>query len=331
MASQDWFDKDFYKVLGVAKDVAESDLKKTYRKLARQYHPDSNAGDAKAEARFKEISEAYSVLSDPEQRSEYDQVRAMGSGARFTSGAGGAQGGFEDVFGSMFGGANRRGGAGAGFQQNGFEDLLGGMFGGGGFGRTSGGYQGYGGPTRGRDLSASTTLDFLTAINGETISLQPSGGKVIKVKIPAGVSDGQKIRLKAKGEASPDGGEAGDLVLSVTVRKHPVFERDGFNLRVDVPVTFVEATLGATVEVPILGGQPVRLRVAAGTPSGRVLRVKGRGVVTPKGTGDLLATVHVAVPSHLSDAAKKHLEAFSESMPKENPRAELLEQAGGLR
>ena len=327
MASQDWFDKDFYKVLGVAKDVSEADLKKTYRKLARQYHPDSNAGDAKAEARFKEISEAYSVLADPEQRAEYDQVRAMGSGARFTSGAGGQSGGFEDVFGSMFNGNNRR----AGFQQNGFEDLLGGMFGGGGFGRTSGGYQGFGGPTRGRDLTASTTLDFLTAINGDTISLQPSGGKPIKVKIPAGVSDGQKIRLKGKGEASPDGGEAGDLVLGVTVRKHPVFERDGLNLRVDVPVTFVEATLGATVEVPTLGGEPVRLRVAAGTPSGRVLRVKGRGVVTPKGTGDLLATVHVAVPSHLSDAAKKNLEAFAESMPKENPRTELLEQAGGLR
>jgi molecular chaperone DnaJ len=327
VASQDWFDKDFYAVLGVKKDVSEADLKKTYRKLARQYHPDSNAGDAKAEARFKEISEAYSVLSDPEQRTEYDQVRAMGSGARFTSGAGGQSGGFEDVFGSMFGQGNRR----AGFQQNGFEDLLGGMFGGGGFGRTSGGYQGYGGPTRGRDLSASTTLDFLTAINGDTISLQPSAGKAIKVKIPAGVSDGQKIRLKAKGEPSPDGGEAGDLVLTVAVRKHPVFERDGLNLRVDVPVTFVEATLGATVEVPTLGGEPVRLRVAAGTPSGRVLRVKGRGVSTPKGTGDLLATVHVAVPSHLSDAAKKHLEAFADSMPKENPRTDLLEQAGGLR
>ena len=206
MASQDWFDKDFYKVLGVAKDVSEAELKKTYRKLARQYHPDSNAGDAKAEARFKEISEAYSVLSDPEQRTEYDQVRAMGSGARFTSGAGGAPGGFEDVFGNMFGGGNRRAGAGAGYAQNGFEDLLGGMFGGGGFGRTSGGYQGYGGPTRGRDQTASTTLDFLTAINGDTISLQPSGGKAIKVKIPAGVSDGQKIRLKGKGEVSPDGG-----------------------------------------------------------------------------------------------------------------------------
>jgi molecular chaperone DnaJ len=324
LASQDWFDKDFYKVLGVDKGVSDAELKKTYRKLARQYHPDSNAGDAKAEARFKEISEAYSVLSDTEQRTEYDQMRAMGSGARFTSG-GGAQGGFEDVFGGLF---NNQGGRRAGYQQNGFEDLLGGMFGGGNFGRTSGGFQGYGGPTRGRDLTASTTLDFLTAINGDTITLQPSGGKSIKVKIPAGVNNGQKIKLKGKGEPSPDGGEAGDLVLTVTVRKHPVFERDGNNLRVDVPVTFVEAALGATVEVPTLGGEPVRLRVAAGTPSGRVLRVKGRGVTTSKGTGDLLASVHVAVPSHLSDAAKKSLEEFAAAMPQENPRAELLDQAG---
>jgi molecular chaperone DnaJ len=330
MASQDWFDKDFYKVLGVAKGVSDADLKKTYRKLARQFHPDSNAGDAKAEARFKEISEAYSVLSDPEQRAEYDQVRAMGSGARFTAGGNGQQGGFEDVFGGLFnqGGGGRRASAGSA----GFEDLLGGMFGnGGGFGQSTGGFRGYGGPTRGQDLTASTTLDFISAIQGDTITLQPQGGKAIKVKIPAGVADGQKIRLKGKGNPSPDGGETGDLVLTVTVRKHPVFERDGLNLRVDVPVTFVEATLGATVEVPTLGGEPVRLRVAAGTPSGRVLRVKGRGVTTPKGTGDLLATVQVAVPSHLSDAAKKHLEAFAAEMPAENPRADLLDQAGTVR
>jgi molecular chaperone DnaJ len=326
MASQDWFDKDFYKVLGVSKDVSASDLKKTYRKLARQYHPDSNPGDGKAEARFKEISEAHSVLSDPEQRKEYDQIRAMGSGARFTAGGSGQQGGFEDVFGGMFGGGQR-----GGFQQGAnFDDLFGGMFGGGGggFGQSTGGYRGYGGPTRGADLTASTTLDFITAINGETITLQPSGGKSIRVKIPAGVSDGQKIRLKGKGERSPDGGETGDLVLTVAVRRHPVFERDGLNLRLDVPVTFVEATLGATIEVPTLGGEPVRLRVAAGTPSGRVLRVKGRGVTTSKGTGDLLATVQVAVPSHLTDAAKKHLEAFAKAMPEENPREELLDKAG---
>jgi molecular chaperone DnaJ len=330
MASQDWFDKDFYKVLGVAKGVSDADLKKTYRKLARQYHPDSNAGDAKAEARFKEISEAYSVLSDPEQRAEYDQVRAMGSGARFTAGGNGQQGGFEDVFGGLF---NQGGGRRAGPSGAGFEDLFGGMFGGqqGGFGSASGGFRGYGGPTRGQDLTASATLDFISAIQGDTITLQPQGAKSIKVKIPAGVADGQKIRLKGKGNPSPDGGETGDLVLTVSVRKHPVFERDGLNLRVDVPVTFVEATLGATVEVPTLGGEPVRLRVAAGTPSGRVLRVKGRGVTTPKGTGDLLATVQVAVPSHLSDAAKKHLEAFAAAMPAENPRADLLDQAGTVR
>jgi molecular chaperone DnaJ len=329
VASQDWFDKDFYAVLGVSKDVSEADLKKTYRKLARKYHPDSNPGDAAAEAKFKEISEANSVLSDAEQRKEYDQMRAMGPGrARFTSGGNAQGGGFEDVFGGMFGQGNQRtqyasGGGGGG----GFEDIFSGMFGGGGFGRSSGGFGGAAGPTRGRDLTASTTLDFFTAIRGETIKLQPAGGKSMSVKIPAGVSDGQKIRIKGKGEPSPDGGAPGDLTLTVTVRKHPVFERDGLNLRVDVPVTFTEAALGATIEVPTLGGGPVKLKVAPGTPSGRVLRVKGRGVTTTKGTGDLLATVMVAVPSHLSPEAKEALEKFSELQPAENPRAELLAKA----
>ncbi len=326
MASQDWFDKDFYAVLGVSKDISEAELKKVYRKLARQHHPDSNPGDSKAEAKFKEISEAHSVLSDPELRREYDQIRAMGSGARFSAGGRpGQPGGFEDVFGGLFNTGQQR----TGFQAGGgnFEDLLGGMFGGGGFGSSSGGFRGSGGPTPGRDVTASTTLDFITAINGETIKLQPSGGRSINVKIPAGVSDGQKIKLKGKGEPSPDGGPAGDLVLTVSVRKHPVFERDGLNLRVDVPVTFVEATLGATIEVPTLGGEPVKLRVAAGTPSGRILRVKGRGVTSTRGTGDLLAEVQVAVPSRLTEDALKHLEAFAKAMPNENPRAELLDKA----
>ncbi|MEV8213216.1 DnaJ C-terminal domain-containing protein [Leifsonia sp. NPDC077715] len=327
MASQDWFDKDFYKVLGVSKDVSEADLKKTYRKLARKYHPDSNPGDAAAEAKFKEISEAYSVLSDPEERKEYDQIRAMGSGARFTApGGGGAGGGFDDVFGGMFGqGGNQR----YTFQQGGggFDDVFGGLFGNGRFGQTSGGFQGYGGPTRGRDVTAHTTIDFVTATRGETITLQASDGKPIKVKIPAGVADGQKIKLRGKGQPSPDGGEAGDIVLTVTVRKHPVFERDGLNLRVTVPVTFAEAALGATIEVPTLGGDPVKLRVAPGTPSGRVLRVKGRGVETSKGTGDLLAVVQIAVPSHLSGEAKEKLEEFAASLPQENPRDDILAKA----
>ncbi|WP_460801106.1 DnaJ C-terminal domain-containing protein [Microbacterium sp. GXF6406] len=325
MASQDWFDKDFYKTLGVTKDVSEADLKKTYRKLARKYHPDSNAGDAKAEAKFKEISEAYAVLSDAEQRKEYDEIRAMGSGARFTAGGGGA-GGFEDVF-SRFG-------QGRGGQSADFEDIFsmfnqggGGGFGSGRFGQPSGGFRGFGGPQKGADVTARTTLDFATAVQGDTITLQGEDGKPFKVKIPAGVADGQKIRLRGRGRPSPDGGESGDIVVSITVRPHSVFTRDGLNLRLTVPVTFTEATLGATIEVPTLGGDTVKLRVAPGTPSGRVLRVKGRGVTTSKGTGDLLAELQVAVPTHLDDAARQALEAFQAAEPKENPRAEMMAKA----
>ena len=328
MASQDWFDKDFYKVLGVDKSVSAADLKKTYRKLARQYHPDSNPGDAKAEAKFKEISEAYSVLNDPEQREEYDQIRAMGSGARFSAPGTGAGGGFDDVF-SRFG--QQRGGTTSG--PAGFEDFFsmfdqgGGGFGSGRFGQTTGGYRGFGGPQRGADVTARTTIDFVTAAKGETITLQGEDNKPFKVKIPAGVSDGQKIRLRGRGRPSPDGGESGDIVVTVAVRPHPVFARDGLNLRLTVPVTFTEAALGATIEVPTLGGDPVRLRVAPGTPSGRVLRVKGRGIQTSKGTGDLLAEVQVAVPAHLDDAAREALERFHELEPKENPRADLMAKA----
>jgi molecular chaperone DnaJ len=328
MASQDWFDKDFYKTLGVEKNVSDADLKKTYRKLARKYHPDSNQGDAKAEATFKEVSEAYSVLSDPEQRKEYDQIRAMGSGARFT--AGDQPGGFEDVF-SMFG----QGRGGRQSPQD-FDDIFSmfnqqqpGGFGSGRFGQPTGGFRGYGGPQRGADVTARTTIDFITATKGETITLQGEDGKPFKVKIPAGVSDGQKIRLRGRGRPSPDGGETGDIVVQVTVRPHPAFTREGLNLRVTVPVTFTEAALGATIEVPTLGGDPVKLRVAPGTPSGRVLRVKGRGVHSPKGTGDLLAEVQVAVPSHLDDAAREALERFHELEPKDNPRADLMSRARG--
>ncbi|MDQ1082040.1 MULTISPECIES: DnaJ C-terminal domain-containing protein [Microbacterium] len=325
MASQDWFDKDFYKVLGVDKSVSAADLKKTYRKLARQYHPDSNPGDAKAEATFKEISEAYSVLNDPEQREEYDQIRAMGSGARFSAPGAGGGGGFDDVF-SRFG--QQRGGGTAGFEDifSMFEQQ-GGGFGSGRFGQTTGGYRGFGGPTRGADVTARTTIDFVTAAKGETITLQGEDGVPFKVKIPAGVSDGQKIRLRGRGRPSPDGGESGDIVVTVAVRPHPVFTRDGLNLRVTVPVTFTEAALGATIEVPTLGGDPVRLKVAPGTPSGRVLRVKGRGIQSTKGSGDLLAEVQVAVPSHLDDAAREALERFQELQPKENPRADLMSKA----
>jgi molecular chaperone DnaJ len=307
MASQDWFDKDFYKILGVAKDVSDAELKKVYRKLARQYHPDSNPGDTKAEAKFKEISEAYSVLSDPAQRREYDQVRAMGGGARFTGGAGGQ--GFPGGF---------PGGAG------GFEDVFSNLFGGGG----RGGFGGFG-PQRGSDLTMTTTLNFIDGVKGTAIKVN-LGGKDVSVNIPAGVNDGQKIKLRGKGQASPNGGEAGDLIITCTIKPHPIFSRDGNNIRVSVPVTYAEAVLGATILVPTLGGEPVKLKVAPGTPNGRVLRVKGRGVVSAKHEGDLLATVEIAVPSHVSDKAKKALEEFDGLLPDEDPRAELLLKAGLL-
>ncbi|MEY3846035.1 MAG: hypothetical protein RJA66_302 [Actinomycetota bacterium] len=313
MASQDWFDKDFYKILGVTKGVSEAELKKTYRKLSRQFHPDTNPGDAKAEARFKEISEAYSVLSDKDQRAEYDQMRAMGPGARAGFG-GGAGGGFPGGFqGGNFGGA-------------GFEDVFANLFGGGG-----GGFGGPRGPQRGQDLTTTQTLDFIDGVKGTTIKLSlRAGAEPTTIKIPAGVTDGQKIKIAGKGNPSPNGGPAGDLIITVTVKSHPVFTRDGNNIRVVVPVTFTEAVLGATIQVPTLGGEPVKLKVAPGTPNGRVLRVKGRGVVTAKAEGDLLATVEIAVPSHVSDKAKKALEEFDGFLPDEDPRADLLLKAGLL-
>ncbi len=307
MASQDWFEKDFYKILGVTKEVSDAELKKVYRKLARQFHPDSNPDNAKSEARFKEISEAYSVLSDKDQRAEYDQMRAMGSGPRFTGGQG------------FPGGAQGFPGGGAGF-----EDVFSNLFGGGG------GFGGFGGPQRGQDLTHRATIDFIDSIKGTTLKLNFDRGGAVQVKIPAGIQDGQKVKVRGKGASSPNGGESGDLLVSVHVKPHPVFVRDGNNLRVVVPVTFVEAALGATIQVPTLGGEPVKLKVAPGTPNGRVLRVKGKGVDSSKGIGDLLATVEIAIPSHLSEKAKKKLEEFNELVPQEDPREDLLLKAGLL-
>jgi molecular chaperone DnaJ len=312
MASQDWFDKDFYKILGVAKDVSEAELKKVYRKLARQFHPDSNPGDAKSEARFKEISEAYSVLSDAEQRKEYDAVRAMGGGARFTQGAGGpgqAGGGFEDVFSNIFGGGGGFGGG----------SPFGGGFGGRGFG-----------PQPGQDKSVSITINFIDSVKGTTEKLRLEGEEPLSVKIPAGIGDGAKVKVRGKGYPSPNGGASGDLLVTVSVKPHPVFTRDGLNLRVTVPVTFAEAVVGATIQVPTLGGEPVKLKVAPGTPNGRVLRVKGRGVETTKGTGDLLAAVEIAVPSHATEKAQELLKQFEAELGGEDPRADLLLRAGLL-
>jgi molecular chaperone DnaJ len=301
MASQDWVDKDFYKILGVSKDVSDADLKKTYRKLAKEFHPDRNPGNDKAEARFKDISEAYDVLNDPSQRKEYDAVRAMGGGARFQAGGQGA--GFEDVFSNLFGGG-------------GFP---------GGFGGFGGNY----GPQRGSDLTTSSTINFIDSIHGTELKLSVNGESV-NLKVPAGIQDGQKLKLRGKGQRSPNGGPAGDLVVAIKVKPHPVFVRDGENLRVTVPITFTEAVLGATIQVPTLGGEPVKLKVAPGTPNGRTLRVKGKGVQVAGKEGDLLATVEIAVPAHVSDKAKELLEQFNAELPEEDPRLDVLTRAGLL-
>lgn len=329
MASQDWMDKDFYAILGVSKGAEPAAIKKAYRKLARQYHPDKNPGDPSAEQRFKDVGEAYAVLSDAEQRQQYDAIRAMaGGGARFSAGSGGpGTGGFEDIFSGMFGGGSSR------FQTSGggassLDDLLN-MFGGGqrgGFDTQRFGGGGFGfsrQPEKGADLNAATTISFRDAVAGAQVSLQVNG-RAINVRIPAGVKDGQKIRLRGKGQPSPHGGPNGDMVVRVSVTPHPVFSADGKDLRVDLPLTFAEAALGATVPVPTLDGGTVRVKVRPGTPSGRVLRVKGRGIATKNGTGDLLATTQVVVPQTLSEEEKAAIESLSFT----DPRADLIRQAG---
>ena len=343
MSGQDWIEKDFYAELGVPKDASAADVKKSYRKLARTLHPDANPGDAAAERRFKEVGEAYSVLSDPEKREQYDAVRAMAGGARFSaggSGAGAGTGDFEDLFGGMFGqGGGQRvrygpgqgrpgaGGAGGGSVPPGFEDLLEGIFGQGGPGAGFGG--GPSRPRQGADVQASTTLDFVTAAEGSTTTLRAGDGTTVTARIPAGVRDGQKIRLRGKGAAGGPGVPAGDLVITVTVRPHPVFTRDGDDVRLTLPVTFAEAALGADVAAPTLDGGTVRLRVPPGTPSGRVLRARGRGITTAKRTGDLLVTLSVVVPQRLSDDARSAVEAFAAATADQDARADLVRAVRG--
>ena len=335
MAGQDWFEKDFYAVLGVPQDASQDAIKKAYRKLARQHHPDANSGDSASERRFKEVGEAYGVLSDPEQRQQYDAVRAMSrGGARFTAGGPGAAGsaGFEDLLSNIFGAS---GGAPPGARQNVrftttgsggmpsgaagspiFEDLLG-MFP--GANAPPPGAPGYGRarvPRRGADVLAETTITFRQAVEGAMLTLRiddhRTGPRTVKARVPAGVRDGQKVKLRGKGQPGDLPGEEGDLVVTVHVEKHPLFTLEGADLRITVPVTFVEATLGAQIDVPTLEGTTVRVKVPSGTPSGRVLRARGHGVKTGRrGNGDLLVTLQVVVPQKLDGRAKEALEAFA--------------------
>ncbi|WP_462418252.1 DnaJ C-terminal domain-containing protein [Kytococcus sp. Marseille-QA3725] len=353
MASQDWFEKDFYKTLGVSPDADDAEIKKAYRKLARANHPDQHPGDEAAEQRFKDIGEAYQVLSDAESRKEYDAVRQMAAGgARFTAGAGGpggGAGGFEDLF-SAFGGGGpggqrvRYSTGGPGGQQMGGEDLedilrmFGAAGGGGGFGGAGGGFGGQPGfgpggpgprqapPQRGENLDAQVTVGFHQAMTGDKATVRQADGQTTTIKVPAGVKDGQRIRLKGRGHRSPNGGPAGDLMITVHVRPHEVYRREGDDLVLDLPVTFAEAALGAVVSVPTWDGDAVKVKVAPGTPSGRRLRLRGRGAPTKNGAGDLLAEVHVTVPTDLTDAQREAVETLR-AADESDPRADLATRA----
>lgn len=367
-AQREWYEKDYYKVLGVADSASAKDITKAYRKLARENHPDANPGNAAAEDRFKEISAAYDVLGDESKRAEYDQVRKLGPMGGF---GGGGPGGFSFNVG----------------EDAGLGDLLGQMFGRArGRGRGASGV----GPQRGSDVVATLTLDFEDAAHGLTTSLhltseapcstcggngakpgtsptvcgqcngrgvvddnqgffsfsspctrcQGSGTVVetpcptcrgtgaetrpreVKVRIPAGVADGQRIRLKGRGGPGRHGGPHGDLLVDCKVAPHPVFGRSGNDLTVKVPVTFAEAALGAEIQVPTLAGPHVTLRLKPGTQSGTRHRVRGKGIATASVAGDLIVTVDVVVPTSLSDAERTAIEQLAAATTV-SPRAHL--------
>jgi molecular chaperone DnaJ len=387
VSSKDWLEKDFYAVLGVAKTASADEIKKAYRRLARELHPDRNPGNTQAEERFKAVSEAYDVLSDDRKRREYDEMRTLfGSGAfrrsaRAGSGGGGGTFDLNDFLGNNPPGSDQR------FGGAGFTDLFGTIFGGGGAGPRA---SRRGGALRGRDVEAEVTLDFADAVRGATLPVtlrapgvcetchgsgakagtrprtcpvchgvglvtsnqgafsfsepcrecqgvgtvvdekcpecRGTGGvtktRTLNVRVPAGVANGQRIRLAGRGEPGERGGPAGDLHLLVKVRSDQIFGRDGDDLTLTVPITFAEAVLGTDLRVPTLDGV-VTVRVPAGTPSGRTLRVRGRGVPRRDGgIGDLLVTVDVHVPTTLTPEARRAIEelALNGSPP---PRAAI--------
>ena len=386
MSTKDWLEKDYYKILGVSKSATSDEIKKAFRKIARENHPDANPGDKAAESRFKEASEANAVLSDADKRKEYDEARSLfGGGFRFNrpgqGGGAAGQAGFEDLF------RNATSNSGSG----GLGDIFGGLFGGGG---TTTRRATQRGPRRGADVEGEANITFEQAVEGATITLRtvsdepcpscrgtgakagtlprvcPScegsgmqttqtGGvfqmsepcveclgrgllvddpcptcdgsgrgkssKTMQVRIPAGVLDGQRIRLKGKGAAGENGGASGDLYVLVHVAPHKLFGRSGTNLTLEVPVTFTEASLGAEIEIPTLQGRKVKLRIPASTPNGRTMRVRGKGVSKANGSmGDLLVTIKVEVPDGLTDEAKAALLEYAEKAHQGNPRDALF-------
>ena len=310
-AQREWLEKDYYRVLGLEKTASAKELSKSYRTLARKYHPDTNPGDAAAEEKFKEISAAYEVVGDETTRKKYDEFRRYGGAGSSMGGSPGGAGGF-----------GRGGGADMGDLGD-LSDLLGGLFGG---ARGGGGRSGFGGfgPMPGTDLQAHLSLTFEDAVNGVTKSVRLNSEALsspmeVNVRIPAGVRNGQRIRVPGKGAPSTGGGEPGDLLVSIAIATHDVFDRDGAHLLVDVPVTYSEAVLGADVKVPTLSGTTVTVRLPPGTPSGKVFRVRGKGVKSSSETGDLLATVIVHVPTDVGDEERALIEKLG-SITERAPR-----------
>src|SRR5580658_1064691 len=384
MSTKDYLEKDYYKTLGVAKTAKPAEIKTAYRKLARKYHPDANKGNASAEEKFKEISEAYSVLSDEKRRKEYDEARSMfGGGFRVPAGSRPGGGGFNFDLGDIFSGA---GDAGAGL-----GDLFGTVFNRGGNRNTA-----QNRPRRGADVETETTLSFGDAIDGTTVALRLTGegacptcrgtgakagtvpkvcptcegpgqssrnlgsfgisepckecrgrglvvddpcpecsgsgramsSRTIQTRIPAGVADGQRIKIAGKGTSGERGGAAGDLYVRVHVKSHPVFGRSGDNLTVTVLVTFAELSLGAEVKVPAHRGAPVTVRIPPGTANGSKFRVSGKGVRRKDGTtGSMIVTVDVTVPQKLNSKARSAIEDLREATAGADPREDLLERA----
>lgn len=329
MASENWITDDFYKALGVSEDASENDIKKAYRKLSRKYHPDLNPGDAAAEKKFKEISEAYDVLSDKKQREEYDQIRRYGAAGMGGFGGGGFGGGSytgypgADAFGGFSGG-------GAGIN---IDDLLGGLFGGsaGGSRRSAGftsadfggmGGGGFGGAQHAapEESTTSTRISLAQAYTGATVTVFLPDGSHTEARIPAGIKDGQKVRLRGKGL------RGGDLKVTVRVSDDSVYSREGNNLILRAPVTLAEAVDGAVIEVPLPDASTVKLRLAPGQV-GRRLRAKGRGFKAKGGDGDLLVIPEIVLPTELSAEAQEAFDKFVKLAPQENPRKDLLKKA----
>lgn len=300
MAAKDLYEKDFYKVLGASKSDDQAAIKGKYRALVKDLHPDTQHGDAVKEEKFKAVSEAYEILSDVKKRAEYDEARSLFERGGFRSPQGGGD------FGDIFGGGNP-------------QDIFANLFGGGG----------RRGPRKGQDLQTEATITFRESVFGTTLDLRLATDRGqtqnISARVPTGVGDGAKIRVKGKGaqgEAGP-----GDLFIQLHVKSHPIFSRKGENLTITLPVTFAEAALGADIKVPTIAGDDVTVRIAPGTPTGRTLRVKGRGIVKGSTTGDLLVTVEVQVPQRVDGKALDALKKFAEETANEDVRTDFVSKA----